>query len=245
MDEELKFFENHDKIALQFSGGKDSLATLYWLEPYWDKVDVIWGNPGNPYPEVVEFMRGIEKLVPNFIEVRGNQPAYIKSEGYPTDILPYEFMPNMGILTGKDYGKMVPFQLCCAANLWGPLLGFMRSQGYTGVIRGQKKCDAQQNYHNHSGNTIDGIEYYYPINDWTDSMVFAYLGDRTPEYYRRGLQTSLDCMNCTAWLKENKGMLKDLERNYPETAAEIKPIFLKLRERVRDYSELLENIDGP
>ena len=49
-----ELMDRHDIVVLQFSGGKDSTACLHLLEPWWDKVHVVWVNPGAPYPEMLE-----------------------------------------------------------------------------------------------------------------------------------------------------------------------------------------------
>ena len=239
------FFNRHQKVALQFSGaGKDSLATLYLLEEYWGMMDVIWGNPGNPYPETRQFVNTIREMVPNFIEVIGNQPAYIQQHGYPSDIIPFEAMPQMSILTGEPAPKLVPFQVCCAENLWHPLWNYIIENKYTGVIRGQKQSDLSRNRITENGKIYDGVEMLFPIDSWTDEQVIAFLGDRLPESYKRGMNTSLDCLNCTAWLRENRGMMKDLREHYPDAYYEIKPIINWLDQKVKIYSELLGDANG-
>ena len=57
-------FAKHRTAALLFSAGKDSLATLLLLKPYWEQLEVIWVNPGAPYDEVVEYTAKIRALVP-------------------------------------------------------------------------------------------------------------------------------------------------------------------------------------
>jgi PP-loop superfamily ATP-utilizing enzyme len=45
-------FDRHAKAILFFSGGKDSLACLHLLREYWDRVLVVWANPGEALPEL-------------------------------------------------------------------------------------------------------------------------------------------------------------------------------------------------
>lgn len=233
------FFARHERVALEFSGGKDSLAVLYLAEPWWDRLDVVWANPGNPYPEIVESMARIREMVPHFHEVKGDQPEFIRKWGHPTDILPFEathfgrgLVPTRGL-------RLVPFYDCCWANLWRPMHEFILERGYTGVMRGNKNSDGAPGLHR-SG-TVAGIEWFYPIENWTDADVFEFLGDRAPPYYRDGrMRTSLDCINCTAWLRENRGMLRDLRQNYPETYAEIHPIFIQMNNILAEYKALYQ-----
>ena len=66
-------FYRHDRVALQISGGKDSLAVLHAMQPWWDRLCVFWTNPGNPFPETVALMEKIKAEVPFFGEVAGRQ----------------------------------------------------------------------------------------------------------------------------------------------------------------------------
>jgi len=42
--------------AIQFSGGKDSLAVLYQLRPLLDQAAVYFGDTGGVYPHMVKFV---------------------------------------------------------------------------------------------------------------------------------------------------------------------------------------------
>lgn len=92
------FLSRHKKVMLQLSSGKDSAAVLWLLQPYWDKFDVVWVNPGNPYPETLEYMEKIQKLVPRFICVLGNQPQDIQRNGWPVDIVPLDHTDRKSVV---------------------------------------------------------------------------------------------------------------------------------------------------
>ena len=55
--------ERHERIALQVSGGRDSIACLYLMRPYWDRVTVYWLDTGAAYPETVSLMQRICDMV--------------------------------------------------------------------------------------------------------------------------------------------------------------------------------------
>ena len=57
-----EYLDRHDKIALQFSGGKDSLAVLYLCKEWWNKITVVWLNTGSAFPETIAQMEGIYSL---------------------------------------------------------------------------------------------------------------------------------------------------------------------------------------
>ena len=205
------FFSRHDKVMLQFSAGKDSAACLWLLEDYWDRMDVVWSNPGNPYPETLEYMERISKLVPRFKVVLGQQPQDIAKHGWPVDVVPMEGTGIGQEMSGEAGPKLRPFWECCWANMWKPMLDEVTRGGYTGIIRGQKLADSLKGPIR-SGTQVDGIEHFYPVEGWTDEEVISFLGDRIPPSYTRGLPSSLDCINCTAYSKENVGRATDLEK---------------------------------
>ena len=50
------FFNRHEKIALMFSGGRDSLACLELYRDYLDKMTLIWVNTGANFPEIEDYI---------------------------------------------------------------------------------------------------------------------------------------------------------------------------------------------
>jgi len=58
-----EIISRHERIALHVSGGKDSLATLYLLRPYWDKLTVYWLNSGDTVPATESMMREIASAI--------------------------------------------------------------------------------------------------------------------------------------------------------------------------------------
>ena len=128
----------HKRIALQFSGGRDSIACLYLMRPYWDRLTVYWCDTGAPYPETVSLVAKVRDMVPNFAVIRGEQPNVIAEYGIPSDILPAS-SPPMGILGA---GAGVPMQdryTCCLRSIMLPLrrlriLAWMRSKPAVNLI---------------------------------------------------------------------------------------------------------------
>lgn len=236
-----EFFLRHERIMLQFSGGKDSAATLWLLQPWWDRMDVVWSNSGNPYPETLDYMTEIEKLVPRFFVVRGSQPTDIAANGWPVDVLPFEASAVGRTLSRQSEVPLRLFWECCWNNLWKPMQDFAKQGNYDGIIRGQKSSDTLKAPLN-SLSIIDGVEYFHPIESWTDEQVFEFLGpDRTPASYKRGLKTSLGCINCTAYVGHNPGRMKDLEQNFPKVFQEITPVHLRLLDLLSGHVQALRD----
>lgn len=223
--------------ALHCSGGKDSLACLYLLEPIWDELLVVWVNTGNAHASTHALMHEIRAKVPHFHEVVSNQPAFVAQYGYPVDVLPTARTPFGQQLDSRKGRTFVDWQTCCSTNIWTPMYAAMKELGITTVYRGQKLADMIR-APIRSGHQEDGITYVFPIEGWTDQQVFDYLGDRVPEHYLRGEKTSRDCVNCTAYLHENKERIAAL----PEAdRAEIIEVLRDLRACIQ---ESVDHIDG-
>lgn len=200
------------ETAIQFSGGKDSLACLYLYREQWNEILVCWVNTGAPYPETVERMREWQSRVPHFLEIKSEQPAQIEKNGYPCDVVPLSYTP-MGrghVKSAGDFRLQSYFQ-CCAENIWIPMQLEMKKRGITKIIRGQRKDERRTNGTS-SGYVEDGIEYIFPLEDWSEQQVFDYLrlvGAEIPEHYARE-KTSRDCWDCTAFLDENVERIRNL-----------------------------------
>ncbi len=208
--------EKHEKAVLQFSGGKDSLACLYLLRPWWERVTVLWMNAGAALPETVEQMSRIRELVPHFVEAESNQPEQIELMGMPADVVPVRntavgqmFQPNDGVL-------LQPSWECCAANVWLPMQEAVRKLGATLVIRGQR-AEERRKAPIKSGHQEHDVTFLFPIEGWSAAMVLEYLaaqGVDLPAHYEY-TATSLDCWSCTAYLDENIGRMKYLREKHP------------------------------
>lgn len=227
-------FTRHKRVMLQFSAGKDSAACLYLLEPFWDRLTVAWMNPGNPTREVTAYMERIAKLVPHFLEVKGRQPEWIRQNGYPVDVLPFPSTRLGQIASNKPAMRFSSAESCCRANMWEPLAQAVIAGDYTAVIRGQKACDSLK-IPVTNGQVIDGIEYVFPLEIWSDEEVFEFIGPNMPPSYARGLRSSVDCRNCTAYAEEHQGLAEDLRHDEPEAAAEIRAVHLELAKQLSDY----------
>lgn len=212
-------FARHERIALQLSGGKDSLACLYLLRPYWDRLTVYWCNPGAPFPETIECMKRVSTEVPNFVEIRGRQPDTIAQFGIPSDIVPATRTP-LGVTVSQPAQLIQDRYSCCYRSMMEPTQERMIADEITLVIRGQKDADRLKSPVR-SGSAIDGVEYLFPIEDWTDADVMAFLRDEgvpIPRFYAM-LKSAPDCVTCSAWWEE--GAAKYLKEYHPPMHAEV------------------------
>lgn len=202
MQELETILSRHERIALQVSGGRDSIACLYLLQPYWNRLTVYWLDTGSAYPETVSLMERIKAMVPSFVRVEGRQPQTIADWGMPTDILPASATP-MGVAAAGQGQQMQDRYSCCLRSIMMPMHERMLADGITLIIRGQKNADRNKSPVR-SGDVAAGIEYLFPVQDWTSRQVTQFLREHDapiPRFYEM-LNSAPDCMTCSAWWEE-------------------------------------------
>lgn len=216
------------KTCLQFSGGKDSLACLYMLEAQWPDLIVAWVNTGFAFPETLELMERVSALVPDFRVIHSEQS--IGARGFPVDLLPARCTP-VGVLLQPGSPPYQSRYDCCAYALWKPMADAMKAWEVTDVVRGQKLADRRR-APLQDGAKVEGVTYHFPLADWSDDEVFAYLTEKgapIPANYR-SMRTGLDCWNCTAYLDEQGGKAEYMRANHPEKHAFVEAQLERYRE---------------
>lgn len=214
---EQTFARHQGRIAFQFSGGKDSTAALLLLKQYWDRFTVYFCNSGDMLPETVHFVEDFARQLPYFQRIEGRVFTVKARFGIPSDVVPWSSTQTAHELNA---GKTVQLQdrvACCYRSIMEPLHQRMQRDGITLIIRGQKTADSLKGPFV-SGEVSDGMEAFYPIQDWTDEDCFSYLraaGVAIPRYYTEGLVHSGDCLGCTAWVAE-EDRASYLKKNHPE-----------------------------
>ena len=205
-----------------FSGGKDSIACLKLVKEYLDRTIVVWVNTGANFPEIVEYMEEVKSYVPMFLEIKTNQPEVIKAKGYPVDVLPINYSELGQTCTSNKSIKLRSYFDCCAENFWLPCNDKMKELGVTGIIRGQRLSESHKSPVK-SGDVLNGIEYFFPIENWSKDRVFEYLKSEDVELDERlkMSHSSLDCWNCTAYLNDSQERMQYVKNRHPEKFQEI------------------------
>lgn len=215
---DLSPLDRHNKIALCFSGGKDSLACVYLLRAHLDRLTIYHLDTGDLLPEVHEIVAHVEGFAPHFVRVQTDVAAWIAEWGMPTDLLPFGAHP-VGIAMGDMKTRLVTRYACCYANLMLPLFERIRSDGNTLVIRGTKSVDMEQ-LPRRDGEVGDGFELMLPLQNWSHDDVFAYLRsvgapiNRIYDY----VTNSPECARCSAWWNERRASY--LRRYHPAIFAD-------------------------
>ena len=207
----------HDNVALCFSGGKDSLACVYMLRPFLDRITVYFMNTGDNLPEKMETVDHVRGIAPHFVTIHGDVAGWIGANGIPSDVVPYTTHP-IAYATGCGGARIVSRFECCFQNVMWPCYQRVKADGNTLLIRGTKRADMKR-LPTQSGDIDDGLEILHPVEDWTDADVLDYLrsvGAPISRVYET-LTTLPDCAQCSAWWSE--GRMRDLLEHHPSVAA--------------------------
>ena len=233
----------NEKVAFQFSGGKDSLAALYFLRRFWPLMAVYWVDTGDSVPEVREVVERVRAEVPSFKVVQGQQPQTIQSFGWPADTVPADTEFMGAIALGSKF-VLQSRNHCCFQSLMLPMHKAMVDDGITLIVRGQKNSDKRK-APVRSGDKAGMATLWFPIADWTDEDVFAFLekeGVPIPGFYSQ-LTSSPDCLTCSAYMDENRGEF--LRSRHPEAWEtvhfRVKLISAALRESLAETTKFLES----
>ena len=212
----------HERFALQFSGGKDSLTCLYLLKPWWDRLIVLWSNLGDPFPETLKQMDQIKAMVSQFHEIRGNS-FESASAAFPVDLLPVRATAFGRVLEPEAVGVTLQTRWnCCWENFWLPMTTAVKELNITLLFRGQRTSEVLRAPIKPDSRDPSGARICLPIDDWQKSDVIAYLKANDvelPKFYEF-MSGSPDCMHCTAYMDDQRGHLAYLRKFHPVAAKE-------------------------
>jgi phosphoadenosine phosphosulfate reductase len=215
---DLAPLDQHTKIALAFSGGKDSLALVYLLRPHLDRITIYHLDTGDLLPEIHDIVEHVRGFAPNFVDVRSAVAGWIETNGLPTDLLPFA-AHDIGRFAGQEQIRTVPRYACCYANLMLPLWERIAADSITLLIRGTKAVDLKR-LPAVSGTVHDGVEIWHPIEDWTHERVLAYLRSVNAPHNRiyDHMTNAPECARCSAWWGEGRAAY--LAEYHPELLAD-------------------------
>ena len=194
------------RTALQFSGGKDSLACLHLLRPWVEAgLPVYWACTGDTIPETLAVVGEVRTWVPDFREVHADVLAWKQEHGLPSDVVTAQ-ATWLGQAYGMTGTKLVGRFDCCHANLMLPMHKRMLADGIEVVIRGTKLADTGK------VPVVGQTEHYdvlLPLLNWSHEQVFDFLRSRavpiSAVYDSFKSISAPECLHCTAWWDDGKG----------------------------------------
>jgi hypothetical protein len=80
-----------------------------------------------------------------------------------------------------------PWVECCHNNIWRPMDVAARKLGAKRIYRGQRLSEHYKSPIR-SGTVVDGVEYVFPLEGWSEQQVFDYLRENdveAPSYYEQ------------------------------------------------------------
>lgn len=240
------------RTAVQFSGGKDSLAVLHLMrDRLGPEAAVYFADSGMTYPHVTEFVKSTCErlgLTLKIVKPPVDISLFQAARGLPADMVPVEASAEMQPYLPAAKRVLLQSGLsCCSAMLWRPLQEAILSDGVKTVYRGSKKCDGQVGV---ADGHVDGhgIIYHSPLWNWSDDEVFSYLknvGAELPAHYA-AVNSSFDCYGCTAWLNHAgvPARLKWTKEAYPDLWPVIEMRLRMVRETLdRERRSIAEALD--
>lgn len=229
--------------ALQFSGGKDSLACLYIFHDKLDDITVYHLDTGDMCPETKDVVESVKAWVPRFVTIQSDVKRWREVVGYPTDLVPAK-NHELGVAYGLSRFKLSNRFDCCWNNLMRPMHDKMVADKVDAVIRGTKLSDTGKV-------PVDGATDYYdvllPIKNWTHEDVFEYLHTAgapiNPIYEHFKSISAPECFGCTAWWDDGKASY--LSKRHPEQYSKYRAALLDIAAEINGHmAELYAEIKG-
>ena len=228
-----QLFKRHKRAVLFYSGGKDSLACLLLLQPWWHAIDVVWVDTANQFPEVYDHMEKVRGMVPHFTVLKSDTLAYARENGFPVDVVPTRYTAMGQFIYGYKPLRLCSRFDCCAANIWKPMEDYMRLVKPTCVIRGDRSSERVM-----APEKAEGIEFVFPIADWTTEQVQTYIQKAPFGLYQERHElpegSSLDCMTCMAYNVEHDCRMEYLKKHHPALFESAEAFFKDYKNAVKE-----------
>ena len=216
-----KLLKRHKRVLFLFSGGKDSVAVYHLIKPYLDRIVVGFVDTGDSAPEILSYIEKIEAQTPNFVRYTSDVKSWIKENGHPSDVVPVEYTSEGHLYGSPKNLKITSYFSCCNANIWEPLAKLAHHVKADAIITGQRNDDEHKSPVQNG--TFDGsFHHYYPIVDWNEDQVRAYIKEQGETDARFDLDhTSIDCLTCTAYCASQPERMEYVSKKYPDRYAEM------------------------
>lgn len=202
--------KHHKNVAFQFSGGRDSTAALYLLRNYWPMMTVYHLDTGDHFPTTRKTVALVEADIEDagfrLVRIKSSSKASREMFGMPSDVVPVDNHTELGRMVSGSKVKIQSRYECCIRSLMQPMHKRMIDDGITMIIRGQRD-DEYDTPPFRSGQSGEGFEFLYPVQDWSAEQVSEFLkSENLPasDFYEFGAKHGSDCMGCTAWWDDGR-----------------------------------------
>lgn len=259
MELNLSGIEEAQKPIFFCSFGKDSSVVLHAIQPWLEKVMVVFIDCGGVFPDIVEWADREGAKLPKYFHLHAAGDIWqdIRTKGWSTDIE----LADVGRHSDMTYPTEVagrhktrPWTQCVWDRFWMPSFVFTQMYKPDLYISGEKRLDRP--YANDWDVRTNGIEKSLrPIFEWSDQDVWDYLdahGIQLAPTYQGRQADRRDCYLCFGHgLTVNR--IQYLKERYPdlfhkvffeEGMAELVPVMVDQLQRTlstwKDIKNLLE-----
>ena len=213
---------SNKRVAVSFSGGKDSLVALDLAYRVGIR-KAVFCDTTIEFDETKEFVRCVERFYGigiDIIRAPVNFFEMIKHVGLPSRILRW----------------------CCDVFKFGPLSNYAIRENLYGFVTGlrTKESNKRLSYKRSDRNPLVPVEQVNPILDWTDKDVWEYI--KTNSLPVNPLYKHFDRIGCWCCPYRTVNDWKKIEEIFPEKAGMFKRVLTEFAKRmnVRDRKEFIE-----
>ena len=213
---------SHKKVAVSFSGGKDSLVALDFAYRVGIR-KAVFCDTSVEFDETKEFVKHVEKFYGIEVDIVRAPVTFfeiIKHVGLPSRVLRW----------------------CCDVFKFGPLSNYAVQENLYGFVTGlrMKESNKRSNYEDSDKNPLVPVKQINPILSWTDQDVWEYIRtNRLPvnplyEHFER-----IGCWCCPFRTDKDWRITKEL---FPEKANFFENILSDYADRmnIRDKEEFIQ-----
>lgn len=205
---DLTKLRSYKNPLFMMSGGKDSIAMLYYLaNEGFTQFEIVWVDTGKNFQTIKDTIAKLKIEFPNikFTTLNSDRDKNWEQFGMPSDILPMKYTLEGESYQGSTKIRLQSVYSCCSRNIMQPVFHYAKAIGCELLIRGNKIADEMKDW-TRSWSVIDGITFYHPIENWTDEECREYIRNHA-SFYPHHLDykhSSLDCKDCTGYWKDSK-----------------------------------------
>lgn len=207
-----QLFDNPDhKIALSYSGGKDSSVLLDLCRPYKDRFTVVWVNTGYAFPHIQKHVVETTQDF-SFQEIAHDLKPVWEQHGLPTHILPLDHAPMVSAKAKTPY--LQNWVACCLRRMES-VVKALEPQGFDILLTGQRATDASPSVPLRQVMNAGAITMVAPLWEWSDEEILDYISQRNISLPASATidDTSMECTICPAQIEKRIDFIKE---HYPE-----------------------------